>query len=241
MRHGFIQLIFGCLAAMVMLALAACQSVVGVYHTVRQGETLYSISKAYSVPVDTLQRVNFMRDPSLLITGEKLFIPGASEQLDGHPAKPAAENPSGDIQNGGKRALVMTGRNFGERVDNNLGFIWPTDGVLTSAFGDRSGRQHNGIDISAPHGSPIVAAADGRVIYAATDQRGYGHIILIEHAEGFITVYAHNDENLAKEGDVVKRGDLIARVGRTGNAQGYHVHFEIRLRREAVDPLKYLP
>lgn len=226
-----------------VLAALACASVFGIYHTVRQGETLYSISRAYNVPVDTLKRVNYLRDPAFLIPGEKLFIPGADDRRDGHPkAKPAPlEKQAPPARE--KRAALLGKPTQGseQRPEGSLDFIWPTDGVLSSGFGDRWGRKHNGIDLTAPEGTPILAAADGRVAYAATDQRGYGNLVILEHENGFITIYAHNRENLVKEGDEVKRGTLIARVGKSGNATGNHLHFEIRQHRVAVDPIKYLP
>ena len=92
-----------------------------------------------------------------------------------------------------------------------------------------------------PSAPPIVAAAAGEVIYSDNKQRGYGNMIIIRHSENLVTIYAHNKINLVQEHDTVRRGEVIARVGRTGRATGPHVHFEVRKNRKAVDPLLYLP
>ena len=120
-------------------------------------------------------------------------------------------------------------------------FIWPVDGVLTSKFGIRGGRRHDGIDIGAPEGTEIKAAADGTVLYSGDQQTGYGNLIIIKHAQDMITVYAHNQKNLVKESDQVKRGQAIGKVGRTGRATGPHLHFEIRKRTQPRNPLFFLP
>jgi len=122
-------------------------------------------------------------------------------------------------------------------------FIWPVRGRITSPYGVRvsSGSKefHSGIDISSPFGSNIVAAENGRVSYAGY-MRGYGNVIILSHDEGYSTVYAHNSVNLVKKGQYIKKGSVIAKVGRTGNATGSHLHFEVRLSGKPVNPLPYL-
>lgn len=120
-------------------------------------------------------------------------------------------------------------------------FSWPVQGgIVRSSFGMRHGRQHAGIDICAPTGSPIYAARDGVVSYSGHKFRGYGNVVMLDHGDGFISVYAHNVANLVQEGDPVVRGQIIARVGATGNATGSHCHFEIRNENVSVDPRGYL-
>ena len=120
-------------------------------------------------------------------------------------------------------------------------FTWPLDnGIYTSGFGIRRGRRHDGIDIAAKSGTPIKAAASGKVVFAKR-MRGYGRLVLIKHDNDFFTAYAHNRKNLVKKGDSVKQGEKIALVGRTGRATGNHLHFEVRKGQRAVDPLRYLP
>ena len=120
-------------------------------------------------------------------------------------------------------------------------FSWPVKGKITSAFGTRRHRMHDGIDIAAARGTPVRAAAAGKVVYADHRIAGYGRLIIIRHAGDFFTAYAHNERNLVARGDHVKKGEIIARVGETGRATGPHLHFEIRRGATPVNPLAYLP
>ena len=106
-------------------------------------------------------------------------------------------------------------------------------------FGSRHGRLHAGVDISAPQGADVLASRDGTVVYSGSRFRGYGNVVMIDHGDGFLTVYAHNSKNLVQMGERVARGQVIARVGATGNATGSHCHFEIRKGQVAVDPQRY--
>jgi murein DD-endopeptidase MepM/ murein hydrolase activator NlpD len=117
---------------------------------------------------------------------------------------------------------------------------WPAEGPVVSAFGHRRSGWHGGIDIKAPLGTPVQAAAPGVVVVAGAETR-YGLVVKIEHKAGFMTVYAHNDVNLVEVGDRVDAGDLIALVGNTGRATTYHVHFEVRRDGLAYNPLYLLP
>jgi len=127
---------------------------------------------------------------------------------------------------------------------SNIGnFIWPVRGRVTSPYGMRvlNGRKefHTGIDIGSPKGTNIVAAESGIVSYAGY-MRGYGNVIILSHNVGYSTVYGHNSVNLVKKGQHVKRGNIIGKVGSTGNATGPHLHFEVRLSGKSVNPLSYL-
>jgi len=118
---------------------------------------------------------------------------------------------------------------------------WPLDGKVSSRFGRRHGRAHDGIDISAKEGTPVRAAAAGKVVYADNRLSGYGNLIIVRHSSDMFTAYAHNQRNLVGKGAQVKRGDIIARVGHTGRASGSHLHFEVRRGPTPVDPQAYLP
>lgn len=121
------------------------------------------------------------------------------------------------------------------------GFSWPVQGKVILKFGATSdGLRNDGINIAAPAGAPVMAAADGTVAYAGNQLRGFGNLVLIRHANGLITAYAHNQSLLVQKGDKVKRGATIARVGSTGNVAKPQLHFEIRKGEEPVDPMKYL-
>jgi murein DD-endopeptidase MepM/ murein hydrolase activator NlpD len=120
------------------------------------------------------------------------------------------------------------------------GYAWPADGVLSSGYGWRWGRMHEGIDIAAPIGTPVLAAASGVVVGAGWHD-GYGNLIKLEHLDGSVTVYGHNSRILVTHGQEVEQGEQIAEMGSTGNSTGSHVHFEIHLRdQEIVDPLTLL-
>jgi murein DD-endopeptidase MepM/ murein hydrolase activator NlpD len=120
-------------------------------------------------------------------------------------------------------------------------FVWPVQGKVIGAFGSsKDGMKNDGINIAAPNGAPVVAAADGTVAYAGNELRGFGNMILIRHDGGYVTAYAHNASLLVKKGDKVKRGQTIARVGQTGAVFGPQLHFEIRKGTQPVDPMSFL-
>jgi len=119
-------------------------------------------------------------------------------------------------------------------------FIWPFEGPINSPYGERNGRSHDGIDIGGDEGDSIVAAADGEVVYS-DKLGGYGNLIVVKHPNGYFTAYAHNEKNLVDIGDRVKQGQRIAKMGRTGNATGNHLHFEVRDDSGIYDPTDFLP
>ena len=121
-----------------------------------------------------------------------------------------------------------------------VAFRWPVRGKVTSRFGERGRKSHRGIDVSARRGTGVRAAAAGRVVFS-DHKRDYGRVVILEHAGGYETVYAHNQENLVWDGTHVQQGQLIAEVGSTGNAKGPHLHFEVRIANRAIDPLSCLP
>ncbi len=120
-------------------------------------------------------------------------------------------------------------------------FLWPVNGKIVSPFGPKDGGSHNdGINIAAPLGTPVRAADNGVVVYAGNELRGFGNLLLIRHADGWVSAYAHCDALLVKRGDQVKRGQVIGRVGQSGNVSAPQLHFELRKGAEAVDPLSQL-
>jgi murein DD-endopeptidase MepM/ murein hydrolase activator NlpD len=119
------------------------------------------------------------------------------------------------------------------------GFIWPVHGVLTSGFGWRWGRMHEGIDLAVSSGTPVVASAAGTVILAGW-MGGYGNLVVVDHGGGISTAYGHNTSVTVGVGQQVAQGQLIAYSGNTGHSTGPHVHFEVRVNGGAVDPLGYL-
>lgn len=130
----------------------------------------------------------------------------------------------------------------GGRPTQSRGYIWPTQGVLTSGYGWRWGRMHRGIDIAAPIGTPVVAAADGVVVSAGWNSGGYGNLVDIRHTDGSLTRYAHNNRLLVRAGQEVRQGQLISEMGTTGRSTGPHLHFEVRPTGQgAVNPMAFMP
>ena len=126
---------------------------------------------------------------------------------------------------------------FGEGTGT---YVKPCSGSLSSGFGSRWGRRHTGVDLAAPNGTAITAADSGTVKSAEWNSGGYGNLVVIDHGNGVETWYAHCSEILVKEGDVIEQGELIAKVGSTGRSTGNHLHFEIRISGNPVDPAKYV-
>ena len=181
------------------------------YYTVQPDDNLDSIALLLEVSPTLLIRVNPTIDPDNLTVGLRLIVPGSQAQ------------------------------SLADRAIQSATYIWPLTRVeVSSPFGQRWGRLHAGIDLRAPRGTPVKASSHGRVIFSGR-KGGYGKIIIIAHAGGVETTYAHNSRNLVKVGQRVKKGKVIAKVGRTGNATGYHLHFEIRQRGKAINPKRYLP
>lgn len=187
----------------------------GAYHEVAPGENLYRIGLRYGVPAEEIARANGIHDVTQLRVGQRLFIPG----IRGRGDEP-------------ERRLA--------RYDGPLRFRWPVKARLTSRFGLRGNRPHEGIDLGAPHGTPIYAAEAGRVIHSGRFG-AYGKVVILKHAGAYRSVYAHARRLFVEKGDFVERGQKIAEVGSTGRATGPHLHFEIRRGEVAHDPLVYLP
>ncbi|WP_312893040.1 peptidoglycan DD-metalloendopeptidase family protein [Ancylobacter sonchi] len=128
-----------------------------------------------------------------------------------------------------------------ERTASGVQFRWPVRGRIISGYGPKPGGQTNeGINVSVPEGTSVKAAEDGVVAYAGSELKGYGNLVLVKHSDGWVTAYAHNSSLDVKKGDTVKRGQVIAKAGQTGNVTSPQVHFEIRRGSQAVDPSQYL-
>ncbi|MBW2040137.1 MAG: M23 family metallopeptidase [Deltaproteobacteria bacterium] len=197
----------------------------GVYHTVERHQTLWRICKTYGVDMDKVARINRIKDKNKIEVGQRIFIPGAKKALK-------VDVYIEDVTARRRPPAVRYGKGR---------FIWPVEGKVTAKFVMDGQRRHDGIDICASLGTPIRAADSGRVVYSDNKMRGYGNLLIIEHKDSFFTIYAHNQANLVKEEVWVKRGEVIANVGETGNATGPHLHFEIRKGSKPLDPLRFLP
>lgn len=193
------------------------------YHAVQKGETLYSIAAKYGVSVSSIRKANKITDDTPIKQGQRLSIPG-KDLTQKEALKPRSEQEP-------HRAPHVSGK-----------FIWPVKPVsIGSGFGVRNDSKHDGIDLRGQKGDPIVASGDGKVIFSGSGPAGYGKMVVVKHDSRTITIYSHNEENLVSEGHEVKQGDKIATVGRSGRANGYHCHFEMRIDRKPIDPMQYLP
>ena len=223
------------------LVLAGCGSspprtgppaIKGVWHPLQRGDTLLGMARRYRIPVQDIEEINGLQRSDTLVAGRKIFIPGASKVL---PIT-AGEGPSKVDSSRNKDKPPARNTRTGKET-----MAWPViGGKLSSRFGPRGKRAHEGIDIAAPEGTAVVAARSGTVIYAGSGVKGYGEMIIIRHAEGLVTVYAHNRRNLVQEGVEVRRGQVIAEVGHTGRTTGNHLHFEVRKGETPKNPLKYV-
>jgi murein DD-endopeptidase MepM/ murein hydrolase activator NlpD len=200
----------------------------GIYHAVRSGENLFRIGKAYDVSHEELARVNGIKHADQIRAGQRIFIPGATRQLPVEMITPAERAP----------AVAKTPEL--PPLPSEDVFLWPVNGRINSGFGPRGSSFHDGVDIGAPEGTPIHAIEKGDVIYS-DELRGYGNIVIVRHSGNVISVYAHNQINLVREGQTVERGEVVARVGSTGRVTGPHLHFEIRKNNAAQDPVRFLP
>lgn len=203
----------------------------GFFLRLRSGQTLYSMARVYGVPLGTLMRVNGIVDARTIPDGKPIFIPGARKRLDvpqtyaAASLLPLAPLPGAVQPRGSSGARTPT-----------PDLVWPIRGAVTSKFGRRGRRDyHEGIDIRGVRGEVIEAAAAGVVLRAGTGH-GYGKMVVVDHGDGLTTLYAHASRLLVRAGDRVDAGQPIAEVGRTGNAKGPHLHFEVRRAGRPVDP-----
>ena len=212
----------------------------GVYHTVQQGQTLFRIAEVYGLDMQTIQRVNDITNPDAILAGKSLWIPNAIQVL---PVPKAGDNPKAMIRTKVAEKNIPPPKKLHGTVKPTKGlFDWPLKvGTLTSKFGNRRGRHHDGIDIAARTGTIIYAAGDGKVVFSGKGPRGYGNMIIIKHSDRLMTVYAHNSFNHVGRSMKVLKGQKIALVGSTGRSTGPHLHFEVRNDTHPVNPILYLP
>lgn len=229
-------------------------------YVVKPGDTLYSIAQATGRDWRDLARWNGLEDPTRLSTGQVLKVqppPGESPAavVPVAPASPSqarpldgasvAAAPSAGSATPGSAAPPVAGAIAPGSMEKpqdpagvpGMNWLWPVGGRVLERFDEK---RNKGIDIAGKEGDPVVATLDGQVVYSGSGLRGYGNLVIIKHADDFISAYAHNRQILVKQGQTVKRGQRIAEVGRTDAAQP-KLHFEIRRQGKPVDPLQYLP
>lgn len=240
---------------------------IGCYHNVKQGDTLSGIAVKYGVEPSAIAKANGVKK-DIIRLNQKLFIPDGKSvakavksapektpiaSVKQKPAVAAAAKKNSETLAAAKspvetkRAITAaTSKATKGKQDKGIDFAWPIKGIkITSGFGTRKDpfdgtrKFHSGIDISAFEGTPVKAACDGVVIFSGW-KPGYGNTVIIRHANGYISVYAHNAKTVAIEGANVKKGDVISVSGQTGAVTGPHLHFEIRKYLTPLDPMRFL-
>jgi lipoprotein NlpD len=217
------------------------------YYTVKPGDTLIRIGMDNGQSWRDLVRWNNLENPNLIETGQVLRI-AAPEAVAAKPATtPAAANlpaasagvaPAMPAASAASAAAgVKPAAPVAAEAEEAVNFQWPTRGNLIAGFDEA---KNKGLDIAGKAGDPVLAAADGRVVYAGAGLRGYGNLIILKHNNTYLTAYAHNQTLLVKEDQAIKRGQKIAEMGNS-DADQVKLHFEIRRQGKPVDPAKYLP
>ncbi len=229
-------------------------------HRVAAGQTLYQISRLYHVSVKQLAELNQLQNPARIYSGRKLYLP-AADPADPRLWRYTVENTVSLAALCGKYGLTWEQfHRLNPRVKAPLlpgtrlflprriqprsihkptpAFGRPVRGRITSRFGWRWGRMHYGLDLAAPTGTPVLAAAAGRVVFSGW-QGGYGLLVKLQHGD-YRTYYGHLSKSLVRTGQIVAKGTLIGRVGATGNARGSHLHFEVEKRGQKLNPSHYL-
>ncbi len=220
----------GLVASVFIALLVACGSKGGVSpsagvgeYKVQRGDTMYKIARQHGQSVDELMRMNSIKDPNRLRVGQILKVRGGSSG-----SLPSAGSSTAQAPTQSTAASVAAPR--------NINLAWPAKGSHRRGTGNQS----QGVFIKGEKGDPIKAAAAGRVAYAGSGLRGYGNMVIIAHDSQFLTIYAHNDTLLVKEGQQIKQGQEIARMGDTDSSD-VQLYFELRYDGKAVDATRYLP
>lgn len=239
-------------------------------HEVKRGDTVYGISRQYNVAMSELVRANGLREPYTIAVGQRLALPSTvvrqsspapvqtvARSSTSQPSRNAAPNtvaqppeettftskgypkpaarpehePAGPTQ---VAAIPKPAQRSASK------FLWPVQGRVITGFGPTGkGRRNDGLNIAAPRGTPVKAAENGVIAYSGKLQ-GYGNLVLVKHSDGYMTAYAHNGTILVRQGEAVRRGQTIARVGSSGNVDRPQLHFQLRRGENVLDPRGFL-
>jgi murein DD-endopeptidase MepM/ murein hydrolase activator NlpD len=257
------------LAAPVTKQVAAAAPVAGPasVHFVNRGDTLASIARRNHVPVAELARANSLAPGAPLKVGTKINVPGArvaaaavapvAAQPVAVAAAPVAAAPVAPVKMAAvepaQKARLANATTTPEETTTESPtkaadatgalptFRWPVRGRVVTGYGAKTnGKSNDGINVAVPEGTPVKAAEDGVVAYSGNELKGYGNLILVRHSNGYVTAYAHASELMVKRGETIKRGQIIAKSGQSGEVGSPQLHFEIRKGSSPVDPLQFL-
>ena len=236
-------------------------------HVVNRGDTLHSIARRNQIPVADLAKANNLDQSARLSLGMKLTVPGArSAAVEAAPAAAPAQqqvaalappatrsiSPAGAPPQAARLASATTSveekpaaaepnAKSSETTGALPSFRWPVRGKVTAGYGAKTnGKANDGINVAVPEGTPVKAAEDGVVAYSGNELKGYGNLVLVRHSNGYVTAYAHASELMVKRGDTIKRGQVIAKSGQSGEVGSPQLHFEIRKGSSPVDPMQFL-
>ncbi len=239
-------------------------------HIVNRGDTLMSIARRNHVPVAELAKANNLDQSAKLSLGMKLTVPGSKSAavvpvaqpvvaaVPAQPVAPVAAPATKMAAAGGPpqaARLAQATTNVAEekpvveaasvKSSEATGalptFRWPVRGKVITSYGAKTnGKSNDGINLAVPEGTPVKAAEDGVVAYSGNELKGYGNLVLVRHSNGYVTAYAHASELMVKRGDTIKRGQIIAKSGQSGEVGSPQLHFEIRKGSSPVDPLQFL-
>lgn len=220
-------------------SLLAAPRIDGIY-TVKPGDTLFSLARRFDVDIIQLAEANGIAAPYSLSIGQRVTVPAAAAAQPARvPSLPAEIAPP---------TLADAPPVYIDRVEPisvsktpESRFAWPLRGAITRGYGTgQDGVRNDGINIAAPIGSPIRAAADGEVVYTGAELEGYGNLLLIKHEDGWVSAYAHADSIIVRKGERVRQGQVVAKVGRTGAVEQPQLHFELRHELQPRNPLEAL-
>ena len=237
-------------------------------HVVNRGDTLLSIAHRNHVPVAELARANSLDAVGEAEARQKITVPGAkSAARRGRGRACSRRRRAARRRSGGAGHQAGRGRRAGQQQSARLAqatttpeaavaetpvktaeatgalptFRWPVRGRVVTGYGAKTnGKSNDGINVAVPEGTPVKAAEDGVVAYSGNELKGYGNLVLIRHSNGYVTAYAHASELMVKRGDTIKRGQIIAKSGQSGEVGSPQLHFEIRKGSSPVDPLQFL-
>ena len=233
-------------------------------HVVNHGDTLMSIARRNHITAGELARANGLDSSAKLKIGMKLNVPVKASAAVAPVAQPVvAQAAPVSAPPATKLAAITTDSQQKARLAQTTNveeapaaetpakaaeatgalptFRWPVRGKVITGYGAKTnGKSNDGINLAVPEGTPVKAAEDGVVAYSGNELKGYGNLVLVRHSNGYVTAYAHASELLVKRGDTIKRGQIIAKSGQSGEVGSPQLHFEIRKGSNPVDPLQFL-
>lgn len=235
-------------------------------HVVNRGDTLLSIARRNHVSVAELAKANHLDTSAKLGLGMKLTVPGARTAAVVPAAQPVVVQPAAAPAVPATKVAAAAGAPQSARLAQATTkveeapaaeapakaadatatgalptFRWPVRGKVITSYGAKTnGKANDGINLAVPEGTPVKAAEDGVVAYSGNELKGYGNLVLVRHSNGYVTAYAHASELMVKRGDTIKRGQIIAKSGQSGEVGSPQLHFEIRKGSSPVDPLQFL-